>query len=297
MRIQVAQQFFDMSQIWELDFYSRPIVDENGKKVWEILICESPTAIDTAVDPLFRFAEYCSSTEINSERLGKAIQAAIAQAGATPSRVRFFRQAMKNMITKACADLGIPAVLSRRTYALNQWMQQRLVAEYPKHPGFQPGTNPSVSFATLAAQSLPDALLGQRWAFVTLAAATFQEMGEWAIDFGEAFPLALVDIEPETVIPGLVMFSQRALPMAGWMSGLELGSLAIDTEAPRLILETGVGDRWIVANLNNPQLLKEAEQFETTKRSANGVHFLAVQSNPETESFAGFWLLQETILP
>ncbi len=285
-----------MTNIWELDFYSRPILDENGKKVWEILICESPTTIDAEIEPLFRFAEYCPSTEINSARLMQAIQAAIAQAGTAPSRIRFFRQAMKNMITKACGDMGIPAVLSQRTYALNQWMQQRLAEEYPKHPGFQPGSNPSVSFAALAAQALPDALRGQRWAFVSLEASAFQDMNDWAIDFGEAFPLALAGISADTMVPGLVIFSQRALPMAGWMSGLELGCLKMDTEAPRLLLETGIGDRWVLASLNNPQLLSEAQQFETSKQQAHGVHFLAVQANPETEAFAGFWLLQETVL-
>jgi len=32
--------------IWELDFYSRPVVDENNKKRWELLICETPATID-----------------------------------------------------------------------------------------------------------------------------------------------------------------------------------------------------------------------------------------------------------
>jgi len=285
-----------MSKIWELDFYSRPILDENGKKVWEVLICESPTTIDADPAPLFRFAEYCSSTEINSARLMQALKSAIAESGSTPDKVRFFRQAMKNMITKACEDMGIPAVLSRRTYALNQWMEQRLEQDYPQHPGFQPGTNPSVSFPATVVQPLPDALIGQKWAFVTLEADAFADMGEWAIDFGEAFPLSLTDVKPDTQIPGLVVFSDRALPMAGWMSGLELGVLRIDNEAPRLVLETGVSDRWILANLSSPQLLAEAQNFETAKQRADGVHFLAIQSNPETEAFAGFWLLQDPVL-
>ncbi|MDX2244415.1 MAG: Tab2/Atab2 family RNA-binding protein [Leptolyngbyaceae cyanobacterium bins.302] len=285
-----------MTKIWELDFYSRPILDENGKKVWEVLICESPTTINTELAPLFRYAEYCSNSEVNSARLMQVLKAAIAEAGATPDRIRFFRQAMKNMIAKACNDLGIPAVMSRRTYALNRWMQQRMQEDYPQHPGFQPGTNPSVSFAATAAQRLPDALQGQKWAFVSLETNAFDDMAEWAIDFGEAFPLALTSVQPDTLIPGLVIFSPRAIPMAGWMSGLELGFLTVDAETPRLMLETGVNDRWVLANLNNPQLLAEAQQFEAAKQQANGVHFLAVQTNPETEAFAGFWLLQETVL-
>ncbi|MFM5983304.1 MAG: Tab2/Atab2 family RNA-binding protein, partial [Sphaerospermopsis kisseleviana] len=34
-----------MGSIWELDFYSRPILDANQKKVWEVLVCESPTDV------------------------------------------------------------------------------------------------------------------------------------------------------------------------------------------------------------------------------------------------------------
>lgn len=285
-----------MTTIWELDYYSRPIVDENGKKLWEVLICESANSIDVEPESLFRFAEYCSSAEINSARLIEAIKRAIAASNTTPDKIRFFRQAMKNMITKACEDMSIPAVLSRRTYALNQWMQQRLEQDYPQQPGFQPGTNPSVSFPTTVAQPLPDALIGQKWAFVALAAGVMDEMKEWGIDFGEAFPLSLTGVTADQQIPGLVIFSDRAVPMAGWMSGLELGGLKIDCEAPRLVLETGVSDRWVLANLSNPQLLQEAQSFEATKQQANGVHFLAIQTNPDAEAFAGFWLLQDTVL-
>jgi hypothetical protein len=286
-----------MQTIWELDFYSRPLLDENKKKVWEVLLCESPTRIDTDPDTLFRHAEFCASTEVNSARLKVAIQEAIARAPKRPDRIRFFRQAMNNMITTACKDMGIPVQLSRRTLVLNQWLQQRLEEVYPTMPGFQAGSNLSVSFATTPPQLLPDALVGQKWAFVTLEAAAFADMGEWAIDFGEAFPLSLVGLPPEARIPGVVIFSSRAVPLSAWMSGLELAFLTVDLDTPaRLLLETGVNDRWIIAPLNTPQLEAEASGFEAAKQSSRGVHFLAVQASPEVETFAGFWLLQETVL-
>jgi hypothetical protein len=283
-----------MTTIWELDFYSRPILDEDQKKLWEVLICESPLSVDAEVDQLFRHAEYCSSTEINSVRLQEALKQAIARAPQPPDRIRFFRQSMNNMITKACNDMGIPALLSRRTYTLNQWLAQRMTEEYPKHPGFQVGNSASVSFAETPPQPLPDALRGQKWAFVTLEADAFSDMGEWAVDFGEAFPLSLAGIAPDAKIPGLVIYSSRAVPMAAWMSGLELGFLQLDPGPPsRLMLQTGVSDRWILVPLASSQLQTEAGNFETAKRAANGVHFIAIQSGAETEAFAGFWLLQE----
>jgi hypothetical protein len=287
-----------MGSIWEIDFYSRPILDENQKKVWEVLVCETPLDTRTNLDSLFRYAQFCPSTQVNSAWLQTALQEAIAKAGTAPVKFRFFRRQMNNMIAKACQDLAIPAQPSRRTLALLQWLQQRLEKVYPHQPGYQPVTNPSVRMEMSTPQRLPDALTGQQWAFVNLEASAFEEMHEWDIAFGEAFPLQLGGITRQTKVPGLIIFSARALPLAGWMSGLELAFLNIDSSsAAKLLLETGATDSWILANLKNPQTLAEAKAFAAAKQKANGVHFLAVQSSPQAESFAGLWLLQEVNLP
>ncbi|MBD2302080.1 Tab2/Atab2 family RNA-binding protein [Nostoc sp. FACHB-190] len=283
-----------MGSIWELDFYSRPILDENQKKVWEVVICESPLDIRTQTDSLFRYAQYCPSTQVNSGWLRTALQEAIDKAGEAPIKVRFFRRQMNNMITKACQDLGIPAQPSRRTLLLNQWLQQRMAEVYPQEPGYQGGTNPSVRLDSPLPQRLPDALEGQQWVFVSLSAAELAEMPEWDVGFGEAFPLEMAQLPPETRIPGVLIFSPRALPLAGWMSGLELAFLRVDDSAgTRLILETGATESWILANIKNPKILAETQGFAEAKQKANGVHFIGIQSSPQAESFAGFWLLQE----
>jgi len=286
-----------MGSIWEIDFYSRPILDDNQKKIWEVLVCESPLDISTKADSLFRYAQYCPSNQVNSGWLRTALQEAINQAGKAPIKIRFFRRQMNNMITKACEDLGIPAQPSRRTLVLNQWLEQRREEVYSQEPGYQGGTNASVRLEKPLPQRLPDALEGQQWVFVTLDATDLAQMPEWEIGFGEAFPLELVQVSPEARIPGVLIFSPRALPLAGWMSGLELAFLRFDTkEEARLILETGVTESWIVANIKKPQILAEAKGFEEAKQKANGVHFIGVQSDPQAQSFAGFWLLQEVDL-
>ncbi|HEY9825398.1 MAG TPA: Tab2 family RNA-binding protein, partial [Stenomitos sp.] len=58
----------------------------------------------------------------------------------------------------------------------------------------------------------------------------------------------------------------------------------------------GLNDRWILAPLNKPNLQKEAAAFAASKQAAQQSHFLAVQSGPQDESFAGFWLLQTLAL-
>ena len=44
--------------VWELDFCSRPIMDERKKKVWELLICDP--------ERTFEYSEYFPNNKINS---------------------------------------------------------------------------------------------------------------------------------------------------------------------------------------------------------------------------------------
>lgn len=288
-----------MATVWELDFYSRPILDERQKKLWEVVICEAPLSITRSPESLFRYSQFCPSTTVNSVWLKQAIEAAIAEAGVAPQKIRFFRRQMNNMITKACEDLGIPPAPSRRTYTLYRWLEERLKDFYPQQEGFdeklvQPA---SVQYLELSPIFLPDAIRGDRgdqWALVSLEAEAFQDMAEWDIGFGESFPLELLGLTARTRIPGLILFTPRALPFAAWLSGLELNYLKFnETPNPLIRLDTGASDSWIIANMNDPSTLAEAKGFEQAKANAQNVHFLAIQSGPNSESFAGFWLLQE----
>ena len=284
--------------VWELDFYSRPVLDESGKKRWEVLICESPNDITKSPDTLFKYAQYCSSKSVNSIWLREAIENAIAKAETTPKKIRFFRRQMNNMIVKACEDAGIAPVPSRRTYALNKWLSERIEEVYPQEAGFDLKTanTPSVQYPPLNAIALPDAVKGDRgdkWLFVSLAASDFNDMNDWDISFEESFALSLLDIAPDTIIPGLIIYSPRATPLAAWMSGLEMGYLNLEKNPlPQLRLETGLSDSWTLINLTNKETVKQAEDFAKAKQKANGVHFLAVQTSPESEAFAGFWMLK-----
>jgi RNA-binding protein Tab2/Atab2 len=285
-----------MGKTWEIDFYSRPILDDQQKKVWELLICESPTNTRQSVTELFRCAQNCPSDQVNSTWLSAALQAAISQNEA-PQRIRFFRRQMNNMILKACKDIGIPAVPSRRTIAVQSWLEQREREVYSQDPTYQGATSPVVQMLQDPPQPLPDAILGNKWAFVNLAVGELTDMPDWSIGFADAFPLELAAIDAEQKIPGLLIFSDRAMPIAGWISGLELAAVRY-SPAPQsqVLLETGASDSWVLANVttaSQQSVGAEAANFEQMKQKANGVHFLAVQSDPNAEDFAGFWLLQE----
>ncbi len=282
-----------MGVIWEIDFYSRPLVDERQKKVWELLVCESPSTTQQSASELFRYAQYCPSDQVNSLWLGEALQTAMAVSQQSPQRIRFFRRQMNNMITKACKDIGIPSAASRRAIALQQWLDERMTQVYPNEPNYQAANSPSVQMFSDPPQPLPEALMGEKWTFVNLTASQFAEMSDWQIGFGEAFPLEMVGVTPEMQIPGLILYSPRSIPMAAWMSGLEIISIRYQP-APKstLLLETGASESWVLARLDS-STQPEAARFETSKQQAHGVHFIAIQSNPEAEEFAGFWLLHE----
>ncbi len=282
-----------MGAIWEIDFYSRPLVDENQKKVWELLVCESPTTTQQSTTELFRYAQYCPSDRVNSLWLGEALQTAMREADAAPQRIRFFRRQMNNMITKACKDIGIPSAASRRSIALRQWLDDRMEHFYPQQPNYQATTTTSVQMFSDPPKPLPEALIGEKWTFVNLTASQFADMSDWQIGFGEAFPLDMVKVAPETQIPGLIVYSPRSVPMAAWMSGLEIVAVRYQP-APKstLLLETGASESWILARLEGTTQ-QEAARFEASKQQANGVHFIAIQATPDSEEFAGFWLLYE----
>lgn len=286
-----------MGTVWELDFYSRPVLDENNKRRWEVLICEG--VVDTQTDPAqgFRYSKFVSNSEVNSVTLQSALEEAIAQAPAPPSGIRYFRYQMQNMIQRACDGIGVPARPSRRTLALQQWLTERNQTVYPTQAGYTTAPTPSVAAPPPTPRALPDALMGQKWAFVTLEAKSFQDLPDWDIGFGEAFPLSMTPIGTDIPIPGLLIFSPRANALAAWMSGLELSHWRVESgKTPQLVLETGAADSWILANLSTPALAAEAQVFETAKHKANQVHFLGVQTKPGSPSFAGFWLLKTMTL-
>ncbi|MBD2104162.1 Tab2/Atab2 family RNA-binding protein [Leptolyngbya sp. FACHB-261] len=272
--------------IWELDFYSRPILDDNGKKVWELLVCTPDRSLE--------YAQHCPAGQVNAAWLKAQLSELLSTASDPPQRIRYFRKGMASIISRACTDLGLPLVPSRRTFALSHWIQEREREVYPQHPNYQLPGLPPVAMDQAKPQSLPDALLGQQWAYVTLRAG---DLEEWPTDFGEQFDLSPLGLDPDTIVPGIAIFSPRAMALAAWMSGLEPAFVAFDGgQRPGWVLETGTDERWLLSAVRDEGGLGEGKAFEEAKKRAQNVHFIAVQVNPNQEQLAGFWLLQETDL-
>ncbi|KAG2659702.1 protein TAB2 homolog, chloroplastic-like [Panicum virgatum] len=275
---------------WELDFCSRPILDARGKKVWELVVCDATLSL--------QFTRYFPNNAINSVTLRDALAAVPEALGVpVPDRVRFFRSQMQTIITRACGELGVKAVPSRRCVALLLWLEERFEAVYSRHPGFQAGTRPLLALDNPFPTTLPENLVGDKWAFVQLPFSAVRgevESLERRYAFGAGLDLDLLgfELEDSTLVPGVAVESSRAKPLAAWMNGLEICAMEADTGRGSLILSAGVSTRYIYSGYQKtPAATQEAEAWEAAKKACGGLHFLAIQENLNSDGCVGFWLL------
>ena len=202
---------------WELDFYSRPLLDENGKKRWEALICSG--------DGSFQWQRFCPADSVNSIWLKTALSDALAAAdeasSPAPKRLRCWRSSMRTMVQRAAEGVGLEMVPSRRCYALVEWLQEREASIYPEMEGHLNGPlAPPPQPLQAAPLPLPEAVRGDSWGWASLPAASLAEASEWPMDFSGLVPLP--NTKAEAMVPGVRLFSSsRALALAGWLSGLE----------------------------------------------------------------------------
>ncbi|KAL4198388.1 hypothetical protein AMTRI_Chr03g45620 [Amborella trichopoda] len=277
---------------WDLDFCSRPILDIRGKKLWELVVCDGTLSL--------QFTKFFPNNVINSITLRDAIVLISETLGVPlPERIRFFRSQMQTIIARACKELGIKPVPSKRCISLLLWLEERYETVYMQHPGFQKGSKPLLALDKPFPMDLPENLFGEKWAFVQLPFSAVQEeimTLEKRFAFGAGLDLDLlgIDIEDSTLVPGLAVASSRSKPLAAWMNGLEVCSVEADIDRGCLILTVGVSTRYVYASYKkNAATRQESEAWEAAKRACGGLHFLAIQDSLDSEDCVGFWLLLE----
>jgi len=282
---------------WELDYYSRPVLEADGRKRWDLLICSTPAPSGSApAVPTFQWVRSCPATSVNSLWLREAIEAALVEAEqqgfGRPRRLRCWRGSMRTMVQRASEALQLELVPSRRCYALVEWLQQRQVDVYPAEPGFMVGplAPPAPAIRGIPVP-LPEVARGDRWAWATLPAAALAEAGEWGAGFAGLVRLP-AGLDPEAPVPGIRLFSRhRALAIAGWLAGLEPVRLEVDGD--QLVLEAGLEDRWLLTDLPTEEARAAAAAFAQARERAGGLQFLAVQGEEQEPRLDGFWLLRD----
>ncbi|MCY4235067.1 MAG: Tab2/Atab2 family RNA-binding protein [Cyanobacteria bacterium MAG CAR2_bin_4] len=284
---------------WEVDFYSRPLLDPDGRKRWELLVCDTP-AVAIPPDKGFQFSKDCPADQVNSlwlrEALGEALDAAAAGGHGRPQRLRCWRQAMVSMVRRASEPLGLAVAPSRRCYALIDWLQERQRTVYPRQEGYLAGPRAApMPTAPAPAKPLPDAARGDAWEWASLPLASLREAGDWPVDFSGLVPVS-AGIASDATIPGVRLFAgDRALAVAGWVAGLEPLKFTVSDNC--LLLEAGLDQRWLLGRLDSGEAQAAAATFAESCQSTAGLQFLSVQNTSRTRRFAGFWLLRDQILP
>jgi hypothetical protein len=286
---------------WELDFYSRPVLEPDGRKRWELLICATPPVsaggVDAPAAPShFRFEKRCAAASVNSqwlrEALADALDLAEQENHPRPRRLRCWRSSMRPMVQRAAEALGLMVLPSRRCFSLIDWLRERERLLYPLEEGYMAGPlAPPPQPQRPVALPWPEVARGDRWSWATLPASTLGEAGEWSIGFGDLLRLPS-GLEARALVPGIRLFSRRrALALAGWLAGLEPVRLEVDQE--QLVLEAGLDDRWRLATLTTREAAATREILARARQEAAGLQFLAVQAQEEDTHFEGFWMLRD----
>ena len=286
-----------LSSDWELDFYSRPILEPDGKKRWELLIISSPCEGTTSC---FRFEKRCPAGSVNSTWLTSALTEAIAnaqqQGWSVPRKLRAWRSSMRTMVQRAASELGLEMVPSRRTYALFDWIAEREQDLYPKEEGYMAGPlAPPPAPVSTPPRPLPESVRGDAWNWAELPASALRDAAEWPIGFRSLLPVPS-SINDDQVIPGLRLFSQtRGLALAGLLGGIEPVRLRVS--GTQLLLEAGQDDCWLVSDLSSDEAKHVSALMKQASEHADGLQFIAVQTSPEAERFEGFWMLRDQAEP
>ena len=279
---------------WELDFYSRPIIESNGKKRWELIICSTR---NYKTKDIFFWNKKCPANEVNSIWLTKALNEAISDAKkggwAKPTIVRFWRSSMRSIIKKSLEAIKIEALVSRRTYDLFDRIEFLEKEIYPKEKGYVRGILAPTFTSKLenSPEPLPEAVRGDALTISEISISELKSAENWPIEFGDIFPIQQ-HLDDNYLVPGLRLFSKdRALALSAWFSCLEPIKLIIRKN--QLILEASEDDKWLVTDMPEKDANILSTKFLENKQNYFGYQFISIQSTPYIQKFAGFWMLRD----
>ena len=278
--------------IWQVDFYRRPLQDEQGNPLWELLACDAAH---------FAAQAYCPQPEVSADWLTQALQVFAQEAGGLPDQIQVFRPQCLSLLETACLPLSVRVTPARDLPALKQLLQQRAKA-YPKLPFYSPPPigqlyNP-IALDQPPPLPLPENLWGERWQFAALPAGelapAFQNRSIPALEMPESrLPLAL-KLPSDLPIPGVIIEAgRRSMILTRWLQQAKPHALsAIAGEPDGLILEAGLVDRWVLTTFSDPEVSTAARSFQSRQQAALGLHFLLVQPDNSGMTYSGFWLLR-----
>lgn len=275
-------------QIWQADFYRRPLHNETGQPLWELLLCD--------IAGQFKFRASCPQSDANSHWLTEQFK--VADRGQLPDEIHVFRPQSLSLITAAGEKLEIKVKPTRRTAALKEWLLQT-AKEYATQPNYNHEPYLPLAVDRPPPLPLPEELWGDRWRFASVSAGylieVFAERPIPIREIPEALNPISLGLASTVEIPGVAIDGgKQSMRLARWLQQAQPVAISWVPGVPDgLILEAGLVDRWILATFEDKEVAAAGQTFQQRKQSSHGLHFLLVQPDESGMTYSGFWLLQD----
>jgi RNA-binding protein Tab2/Atab2 len=281
-------------EVWQVDFYRRPLQDNEGNPLWELVICDSVGG--------FTAREFCPQPQANAAWLTAQLQRFL-HSRERPSRLQVFRPQSLSLLQAASQPLEIPVEATRRTPALKQFLQ-KLADQYrtlPNYVGQAGKSYDPIALHQPPPVPLPENLWGDRWRFGAIAAqdliAAFQNRPVPVREMPEFLHPIKLGIASTVLIPGVIIDGgRRSLPLVRWLQQANPFALSyIPGDPDGLILEANLVDRWVLSTFEDTEVIAAARSFRERQQRAKGLHFLLVQPDDSGMTYTGVWLLQSEL--
>ncbi|NJK29758.1 MAG: DUF1092 family protein [Acaryochloris sp. SU_5_25] len=277
-----------MGKVWQVDFDRRPLQDTEGYPLWELVVYDPQTQMACQ--------RWCPEPDVSSLWLAAQLQELFMLMAPKPTHLQVFRPRTLSILQEISERLGIILEAQRRTMGLKQVLQMRS-QHYPQMSEYTGQAYDPLWVEQLPPQPLPEALWGEQWQFVTLA-ATELESGLLQR------PIPLQDIPSQllpsqlslavtTPVPGvLINGGRRSMQLAQWIQQRQPMTLtARRAELSGLILAAGLNERYVLVTYDDPDMVLVAQKFEQDQHNSQGLHFLLIQPDDSGVTYTGLWLL------
>lgn len=274
--------------IWQVDVYRRPLKDESGNPLWELVVCNP--------DKTFAAYGFCPQPDVNAGWIAAQLRD-LAQQSEPPTEIQVFRPQSFTLVDSAGAMAGIPVRPTRRTAALKDYLRDRLDF-YKTLPNYTGDAYDPVAIEQPPPMPIDEYLWGDRWRFGSLPAGDIELfLTDKPIPIREV-PDGLrpvnLGLASDVAVPGVVIDGGRAsMILARWLKEVQPVAITYVPGAPDgLILDAGLGDRWILATFNDPTMQQSARTYQQRLQASKGLHFLLIQPDDSGMTYTGFWLLR-----
>jgi RNA-binding protein Tab2/Atab2 len=271
-------------KIWQLDFYKRPLKDEKGNLIWELIISDEQENII--------YEEKCKQSEATLEWLENKLK----NLGELPAKIQIFRPQTESIITEIGKKLGIEIETTRRTEALKNVLKNRASAYTINGEKYDP-----TKLEKPAPLPLPENLWGEDWGFVSINAGDLVDMfinrPIPIRNLPEKLHPINLGLASNIAIPGIVITGGRkSLQLAQWLEEVKPFSLNyMVTEigiSGGLILEAGLVERYVLLTFEDANFAQAAQQYNQRQNDSKGLHFIIVQPDNSGMTYTGIWLLK-----